>query len=78
MTDRTIELILTAIEGQRRGLPLPFDVLERVYGRETACWYVLRQRVTDDAALESAYTAIRDGQPERVRVIVSVVAGGET
>jgi hypothetical protein len=74
MTEDTIKRILLTVEAQRRGLPLPLDVLESVYGTNTACWYALRQRVADEGALEVASAALRADQAERVRVIISVVA----
>jgi hypothetical protein len=73
MIDKTDKLIIATVEAQRRGLPVPLDVLEKVYGQEMGCWYALRQHAKDDAALEGAYTALRNDQPERVRVIVSVL-----
>lgn len=71
MTDK---LILLTVEAQRRGLPVALDTLEKLYGPKTGGWYALRQLVKDDAALARAYAALRDNQPGRVTVNVSVIA----
>ena len=70
MTDETIIMV---VEGQKRGLPVPLELMERVYGEQTACWYALLACVSDKSALESAAVALRNGQSERVRVIISVM-----
>lgn len=69
--------VAATVHALRRGLPVERELLELVFGTDLAAWLVLRDRVTPEA-LQAASAAFHFGQPDRVRVIVTILPSGSS